>query len=573
MKRIISQARIVVSSLIALTCGLTSGYAMPPHPGGSGSDAAPKVQESYYVQHLDELHARGVCSADDFFLNNTAAKLTDGKAPAITGPFRVLAILVEFSDDTNKVAATYFDSLVFGTTGSTVKNYFSEVSYTQLDLLTVNLPSALGWRTAPQTYAYYVGGAQGLGSYPNNSQKLVEDLVDQVDPVVNFANYDNDGDGYVDVLLVIHAGTGAEFSGSANDIWSHKWAISPRSKDGKFISDYTVQPEYWQNPGDMTIGVYSHELSHGFGLPDLYDTDNSSYGVGRWCIMGYGSWNGPGGMGGSPSHPCAWSRAQMGFVTPTNVAANITGQSIASVESGGPIFRLWTSGALGTEYFLVENRQRTGYDTYLPSAGLLIWHIDDLKTGNAQEWYPGQPGANHSLVALEQADGLFELEHKTDIGDAADPFPGSGSVTAFNAVSTPNSNSYLSGNSFVAVSNISASAPTMQADLIVGLAAGANDPPDQLPISIDLSQNYPNPFNPSTQIEFSLSDSGPARLEIFNLLGQKVRTLVDGRELSGGSTVVWDGTTDAGTEVSSGVYMYRLTVGDRSMVRKMMLVR
>lgn len=545
---------------------------MPPHPVEGDAERTAKLQESYYIQHLDELRARGVCSADHFLKNNSAAKLADGKAPAITGTFRVLALMVEFSDDTNKVAASFFDSLVFGSSGLTVKSYFSEVSYTQLDLVTVNLPTALGWLTAPQTYAYYVNNQQGLGGYPQNSQKLVEDLVDQVDGSVNFANYDNDGDGYVDVLLVIHAGSGAEFSGLNTDIWSHKWGITPRLKDGKYISSYTVQPEYWQTPGDMTIGVYAHELSHGFGLPDLYDTDYSSNGIGRWCIMATGSWNGPSGLGGSPSHPCAWSRAEMGFQTVTNVAANLNGQSIASVESGGPIYRLWTSGGASSEYFLVENRQRTGSDTYLPNGGLLIWHIDDAKATNTQEWYPGQPAASHYQVALEQADGLYELEHKTDAGDGADPFPGSGSVTAFNAVSTPNSNSYAGANTFVAVNNISASGPTMQADLIVGLAAGTEDPVE-LPSSFALEQNYPNPFNPSTEIAFTLSDSGPVSLEVFNIVGQRVKTLLDDRAISGSQSVVWDGTSDSGGDVGSGVYLYRLTVGERTVARKMVLVR
>lgn len=555
-----------------LVIGQGSVMGMPPRPVDGDAELASRYQASYYLQHLDELRAQGLCAADHFLQNNVAAKTADGKAPAITGTFRVLALLVEFSDDTNKVAASFFDSLVFSSSGPTVKSYFSEVSYTQLDLVTVNLPTALGWRTAPQTYAYYVNNEQGVGTYPHNSQKLVEDLVDQVDGVVNFANYDNDGNGYVDVLLVVHAGTGAEFSGLNTDIWSHKWAISPRLKDGKYISSYTVQPEYWQTPGDMTIGVYAHELSHGFGLPDLYDTDYSSNGVGRWCIMATGSWNGPGGMGGSPSHPCAWSRAEMGFQTVTNVAANQNGQSIASVESGGPIYRLWTSGGVSPEYFLVENRQRTGFDTYLPNSGLLIWHIDDNKSGNTQEWYPGQAAASHYLVALEQADGLYELEHRTDAGDAADAFPGSGSVTAFNAVSTPTSNSYAGANTFVAVNNITPSGANIVADLIVGLAAGAEDPVE-LPSVFDLAQNYPNPFNPTTEIAFTLSDSGPVTLEVFNIVGQKVRTLLNDRAIAGSQSVIWDGTSDAGDDVSSGIYMYRLTVGDRTTARKMVLVR
>jgi immune inhibitor A len=566
--------RCTVAFLVMAIIGVASAWAVAPHPDAKAYNAAAQAAAPYFIEHLNELHARGVCAPDSFFQNHTAAKTVVGRSPNITGTFRILAILVQFSDHPSSVAPAFFDSLVFDTLGSTVRQYYKEISYGQLDIVTVNLPSASGWRTAPQTYAYYVNNEQGTGAYPHNSQKLVEDLVDQVDPVVNFANYDNDGDGYVDVLLVIHSGTGAELTRSNSDIWSHKWEITPRLKDGKYVASYTIQPEYWYTPGDMTIGVYSHELAHGFGLPDLYDTDGSSWGVGKWCLMAYGSWNGASGMGESPAHPSAYCRAKMGFTSSVNVTSNLTAQSIANVEQGGSIYRLWTSGAASSEYFLVENRQKIGYDSHLSGDGLLIWHIDESKTSNDNEWYTGQPGGSHLMVALEQADGLFELEHKSNIGNAGDPFSSASLATSFNAVSAPNSNSYLSGNSFVAVNNISASGSTMTADLIVGFAAGIDTGNELLlPVSAELSQNYPNPFNPGTQIEFSLSSGANVRLEVFNVLGQRVRMLYNSHAAAGITTVAWDGNNDTGSPVSTGVYLYKLAAGDQTVIRKMVLLR
>jgi immune inhibitor A len=561
--------------IAALTLfGAVSATAVSPHPDSQLSMAAAQAAAPYFMQHLNELHARGVCTPDSFFQNHVAAKTVAGRSPNITGTFRILAILVQFSDHPSSVASTFFDSLVFDSLGSTVHQYYKEISYGQLDLVTVNLPSATGWRTAPQTYDYYVNNQQGLGNYPHNSQKLVEDLVDQIDPIVNFANYDNDNDGDVDVLLVIHSGTGAELSRSNSDIWSHKWEINPRLKDGKYISSYTIQPEYWYTPGDMTIGVYSHELAHGFGLPDLYDQDGSSWGIGRWCLMAYGSWNGATGMGESPAHPSAFCRAKMGFAPVTNVTSNITAQSIQDVEEGGPIYRLWTSGMSSHEYFLVENRQRIGYDSRLNGDGLLIWHIDETQASNDNEWYPPNPSGSHYMVALEQADGLYELEHKTSIGNAGDPFPGSSAATSFNALSTPNSNSYQSENSFVAVNNISESGTIMTADLIVGFSAGTDTGSGALlPLSAELSQNYPNPFNPGTQIEFSVTSGANVHLDVFNVLGQHVRTLYDQHAASGLTTVTWDGEDDNGQPVSSGVYLYKLVAGNQTVVRKMVLLR
>ena len=89
------------------------------------------------------------------------------------------------------------------------------------------------------------------------------------------------------------------------------------------------------------------------------------------------------------------------------------GQSIKAVEDTAQIFRLWTYGATGVQYFLVENRQKTGYDSYLPGGGLHIYHVDESISDNGandNQWYPGYTAYGHYKVALEQADGLWELE-------------------------------------------------------------------------------------------------------------------------------------------------------------------
>lgn len=545
--------------------------AAPPHPQLLEQAAAGKKTIPYFLEHLDELHQKGICLPEKLMITK-ADQSGHQLSPSAVAPFRVLAVLVKFSDHDSSVTATYFDSLVYSSNGSTVHNYFSEVSYTQIDLVTLNMPSSLGWRTAPQTYAYYVNGQNGIGSYPNNTQKMVEDMVDQIDGLVDFSQYDNDGNGFVDCLLMIHSGSGAEFTGDNDDIWSHKWSISPRLKDGVRISSFTVQPEYWIVPGDMTIGVYAHELCHGFGLPDLYDLDQSSNGIGKWCVMAYGCWNGPYPGGGSPSHPCAWSRIEMGFATATNVTSNMNGVAINNVEQNGTIYRLWTSGNIGNEFFLVENRQKIGYDFNIPQAGLLIWHIDTIKTGNTQEWFPGQLGTNHFKVALEQPDDSFHLEHKRNQGDGFDVFPGLGNKTSFDAVSSPNSDSYTSGTSFVGVQNISAIANVINANLIVGFAAGVEDDPT-LPNSFNLSQNYPNPFNPNTTIGFTLPVNSNVKLEIYNLKGELTAVLVDGRYSAGTYTALWDGRDKSGDDVASGIYFYRLLTDEEVLSKKMVLIK
>ncbi|MCL0088136.1 M6 family metalloprotease domain-containing protein [Dehalococcoidia bacterium] len=240
------------------------------------------------------------------------------------GTLNALLLLVDFDDKPASVGAGYFDTLVFGTSPPSVRDYFREVSFGKLDIVTVNLPSASDWFGAPENYDYYVDGKGGGGSYPRNAQRLVEDLVKLADPLIDFSEYDNNGDGYVDILMVVHAGTGREATGDDNDIHSHAWRTSTAvSVDGVKVHHYAVMPEYWPRDWadlpNMTIGVFAHELGHIFGLPDLYDTDGSSHGVGRWCLMGASSWNGLVNgelMGSSPAHPSAWARIELGWTSP-----------------------------------------------------------------------------------------------------------------------------------------------------------------------------------------------------------------------------------------------------------------
>ncbi len=563
--------------LIGALTAHESAVTAPPHPDLISRIKQGQTPEPHFLSNLAGMRAKGINSGQ----GNSYKALYSAPGRTPTAPsdseFRALALLVEFSDQPMRVQAEFFDSLIFGDNGRTVRDYYREVSYAQIDIVTVDLPSSVGWQTAPQTYEYYVNARNGTGSYPRNSQKLVEDLVDAVDDQVDFSMYDNDGDGYVDVLMVIHAGTGAEFSGSDDDIWSHEWQIAPRYKDGVAISTFTIQPEYWTRPGDMTIGVCCHELGHGFGLPDLYDTDYSSYGVGRWCLMGYGTWLGPSGRGSSPAHLSAWCKKQLGVIDPVNPTTNVLRQQIPPVEDSAIAWRLWNSGSASSEYFLLENRQKVGYDAYLPGHGLLIWHIDESRSGNTREYYPGMNAQAHPLVALEQADGYFSLEKKLDAGEANDPFPGPGNHTEFSLLTVPGSESYLDGPTSVSVSGISEVAGVITADLMVGLSGSSDSDDDDdgvpVPSSPALGQNYPNPFNPRTTISFQLPDAAHIRLEVFDIRGRRVTVLVDDVMGSGVTSAEWDGLDSQGERVASGVYFYRLQAGDSESTRKMVLTR
>jgi len=443
---------------------------MPPHP-----DIAKKVQEQTEPERSTILSLRqsGLDRA-------TVQKIMP------QGTFRAILLLVDFSDKNSQVTASYFDSLVFGTSSPSVRHYWKEVSYGVLDIVTVNLPSSTGWFRAPQTYSYYTWGQGGLGSYPHNAQKLVEDAITLADPYVDFSQYDNNADGYVDALMVVHAGTGREALDDSSQINSHKWATStPVTVDGVRASEYTIMPEHW--PADwkplpnMTIGVFCHELGHVFGLPDLYDIDQSSEGAGEWCLMASGSWNGlynSRDIGSSPAHPCAWARTKLGWGNVVNVTGELLSARFDGVESGGNIYHLTLGSAPGMsdEYFLVEKRQNTGYDFYLPYAGLLIWHIDESMPGNDWECldqYNWTHPSQHYKVALEQADGRLDLEYGTNRGNHGDPYPPHpywGDIRNFTLATTPNSGTYrfYDSNPEVRVENISNWPTTADLKVVVG---------------------------------------------------------------------------------------------------------
>jgi len=505
------------SCLLILLCLFLFGpqvtvAQMPPHPDILDDIQKGRVAQPYVLQHLDELRTKGVDAPwSETRLNaieqvgGGAFKRSLGPTKINAGTWRALVILIDFSDKVAKVTASSFDSLLFASTASSLRDYYRKATYGELDIVTVHFPGTVGWQRAPSIYSYYTHDSSGLGSYPRNAQKLTEDAVRAADSLVDFSQYDNDGNRYVDALFIVHAGPGAEYTGNGNDIWSHAWSTKTSLLvDGVYVRRYSMVPEYWSTPGDMTIGVYAHELGHSaFGLPDLYDRDYSSNGLGRWSIMAGGSWNGPGNMGGSPSLPDAWSHAQMGYLPITNISVNTAGKTINAVENTPEAFRLWTNGVTGTsEYFLVENRQQTGYDTYLPNEGLCIYHVDESVTSqNDNEYYPGHTTQGHYLVALEQADGLYNLEKYVNRGDAGDPYPGLTGATAFGLTSTPNSRAYDTDTTFVAVQNISGSDTVMTADLFVS----STNPT----VSLGLLVNLEGPYNASSHIMVnSLKSSG-----------------------------------------------------------------
>ncbi len=372
------------------------------------------------------------------------------RAP-LRGAIRVVVVLVDFSDKQMAAGAVDRFKDLFFSTGvlphGSVKEYFADVSGGLIDMQ----GEVVGPYRMPQTIAAYAGADNGMQGASPNARTMANDAVTAANPHVDFAPYDNDSNGYVDAFIVVHAGRGAEETGNAADIWSHKWVLpTERAVDATKIFAYLTIPE------DAKLGVSVHELGHlVFGWPDLYDTDNTSEGIGNWCLMAAGSW----GLGGDrPTHPSAWCKSTQGWINVVTQTSNAD-VTINDVKTGRTAHRLWKDGTGGNEYFLVENRQQTGYDASMPGQGLLIWHIDEAIATNSNE--------NHYKVALMQADGLRQLETNANRGDAGDPFPGSAGNASFTGTSTPDSKSYAGSNTCVSVTGIPAPSAAMPVHLTV----------------------------------------------------------------------------------------------------------
>ena len=386
------------------------------------------------------------------------------RAP-VRGQLRVLVVLVDFPDRQFSVDTSRFEELFFSTgslvTGS-VQEYFTDVSGGLVEIV----GQVVGPLRMQETLEWYANGNFGIGNPSGDPrvQFLAEHAAREADGVTDLRPYDNDGDGYVDAFVLVHAGRGGEETGDPGDLWSHKWVLPQEHEaDGTKVFAYLTIPE------DAKLGVSAHELGHLlFGFPDLYDTDDTSAGIGDWCLMAGGSWNAGGDV---PAHPSAWCKAQQGWVTVEHVTTDGPVQ-LTDVKDSRTVHRMWTGGAEGEEYFLLEHRRRTGFDSELPGEGLLVWHVDDGQADNADE--------QHHLVGLLQADGLRELEQDLNRGDDGDPYPGRDDNRLLSGSTTPSSRSYADQDTGVVVAGIAVDGDVVQAHLSVsgtGPDDGGQEPP------------------------------------------------------------------------------------------------
>lgn len=353
------------------------------------------------------------------------------------GKVNLLAICIEYPDLPHSENVEYFYNLLnVGIDGNpSFRDYFLENSYGKMDISV----DVVGWVQAENNYSYY-GDDQGK----TRSRELVKEAIRAGEQQgVDYSQYDNDNDGDVDGVIIIHSGPGAEEGSRREYVWSHRWSIPFEYYDNKFIFDYMIQPETRRGAVydySVGIGIFCHEFGHLLGLPDLYDIDlynGQSNGIGNWGLMGLGQWL---GNEDYPSAMTAWSKESLGWVEVENITQDLGRYTLNSSSQSAKVYRIDTEHS--NEYFLLENRQQTGFDQYQRGSGMAIWHINTDKTS----LYPSSNSVNgdESLkgVDLEEADGNADLDGSVNRSDAGDLFPGSSEQKAFNVFTNPTSESY-----------------------------------------------------------------------------------------------------------------------------------
>lgn len=401
----------------------------------------------------------------------------------------VPVIMVGFTDSTLRYSAAQMQQSLFDTTRSTatgsVVDYFDWASRGRVRVrFEIVATVQLG-----HTLNYYANDRYGVDflSTPSNDWGLVRDAVQAADPHVDWRRYDRDGDSYVDMIWVMHAGIGGEGASSMRSLWSITGRLSGGWSDGGVVetdelvpgSDrqhmrvdrFSILPELSMfKPGAMSeIGVYCHEFGHALGLPDLYDTSqlggSANVGPGNWSLMSTGAYGGDGHSPEFPSHPGAWPSLYLGWAEKLRPVHDTT-LTVTPLSEGGPVLELWFQGESNSEHFLIESRAATGFDRTIPSPGLIVSQVDDAMIGIRLGSNRVNTGPTPGLRLLE-GDGDFDLATSWNHGDANDPLPGAMGRTRLDDETSPSLRSLNSSITQVAIENIAEVPGGVQAHLRV----------------------------------------------------------------------------------------------------------
>lgn len=350
------------------------------------------------------------------------------------GKKKCLVILANFADTKFKPEHTLdlykqiingenYSDETLGFKGS-VRDYFKAQSGGQFEIDF----DVVGPVDLPKGYAGYgkndaSGRDQTALVYP-----MVEDAVNLAkDMVTDWKQYDWDGDGLVEEVFVLYAGHGqATYPQNPDLVWPHKSAIDPLTvADGVKVSVYACSCELGATEAIDGIGAFCHEFSHCMGLKDHYDINGRGYGTGFWDIMCFGCYNGNSFL---PAEYNSYEKMFCGWKEP--IVLNAEPQKIEGMKAlaaGGDTYIFYNDGN-ENEYYMLENRQKTGWDAALPGEGLIVLHVDYSKGA----WEENQVNYNaaRQRMTVIPADNTLGSTDEDKAGDAW-PYQGNNSLTNY----------------------------------------------------------------------------------------------------------------------------------------------
>lgn len=367
-----------------------------------------------------------------------------GTYPTI-GKGNCLVLLVQFNDIKFSFGKDYHSRMLNeegfcdnGATGS-ARDYYLAQSMGQFD------PSfdIVGPITLTRSESYYGQDDYMLGKDVNVGSMISEACQDAKDKYnVDFSKYDGDGDGRADMVYVIYAGYGQHAGGGDNTIWPHKYQLSSlginKKIDGKTIDTYACSSELFGNTGAVSsgIGTLCHEFGHVLGLADHYNTnDATDYQLGRYDIMDYGGYN---NNGNTPPAYNAFERMTLGWMKPVELNSIADGLKLGHIAETNEAYMITTSDT--DEFYLLENRQQTGWDSHIKGCGMMVTHVDfDADTWVSNKVNDDTAHPRFYMVEADNEKGYDEILCK--ISETHDLFPAKGN-DSFTDTSTPAAHPY-----------------------------------------------------------------------------------------------------------------------------------
>lgn len=342
-----------------------------------------------------------------------------------TGKKKGIILLVQYTDVTFKEDndKALYEQIVngdgytsdVGFVGS-VKDYFRDQSRGQFELEF----DVFGPITLAHERSYY--GGNDIYGNDKHPEEMVIEGIEAIKDTTDFSPYDWDGDGVVDQVFVVYAGKGEANGGSANTVWPHEWQISAATGSVLTVGDMAIDTYGCSNELNYAgkidgVGTFCHEFSHCLGFPDLYDTAGSSFGMDCWSIMDYGCYNGDGYV---PCGYTSYERMSAGWIDPIELTEETRIEGMKSLTDGGDAYIIYND-AHPDEYYLLENRQQTGWDTELPASGLLILHVDYDEDVWAKNTVNNV--SSHQRCSIFHADNSAQRSVYSSTDVKGDPYP------------------------------------------------------------------------------------------------------------------------------------------------------